>query len=415
MKLLVWSPIINPGGGERLLSHLITAMRKNSKVAQVTFLGPNNKAFRELLESKNVDFVPMPSLERVVRLSRKVHFPGRWQNYLKSILSVEETRKLQPLLSYLSDKHDITYVFWPHRNPFPVGLLNRAVCCTIQDMTFFDFPEILGWKQTQQEKKNLASWLKNSKQVVVSSHNTQCRISYHYSEWNGDVKVIRHDILPDTLDIADTETESIRYLNLPEHYVVFPANIMVHKNHYNLFLAWARFKRSLKIPLVLLGDGTKSIMENDSINMGVWQARLAGVLLRCGFYPNKDYFCLGYVPDEFVLPIIKKSKALIMPALSEGGGSYPIEEALSLGVPVLCSDIPVFREQLLERSAKISWFDPESPTSIEQALLNLFENYDKYKQSALDGVNDIRPTWDDIAEEYIKCFLSMIGNPGVTQ
>ena len=33
-----------------------------------------------------------------------------------------------------------------------------------------------------------------------------------------------------------------------------------------------------------------------------------------------------------------------MSSLDEGGDSYPVEEALSVCIPVLCSDIPVMRK-----------------------------------------------------------------------
>jgi len=33
-----------------------------------------------------------------------------------------------------------------------------------------------------------------------------------------------------------------------------------------------------------------------------------------------------------------------MTSLAKGGGSYPVEEVLSVGTPVLCSDIPIMRD-----------------------------------------------------------------------
>jgi len=106
---------------------------------------------------------------------------------------------------------------------------------------------------------------------------------------------------------------------------------------------------------------------------------------------------------------MKNATALVMPTLSEGGGSYPVEEALSVGVPVLCSDIPVMREHLANRSAKIAWFDPESADSIAKAFDQVFDNYDEYKESALRAMNDPRPTWDDVAGQYANLFAEVVG------
>src|SRR5258708_22192828 len=97
-----------------------------------------------------------------------------------------------------------------------------------------------------------------------------------------------------------------------------------------------------------------------------------------------------------------------MPTLSEGGGSYPVEEALTLGVPVLCSDIPVMREHMSQHSAKIGWFDPLSIDSIVNALDDCIDHYPTYKESALKGMSDLRPSWDDIADQYFSVFSSVV-------
>jgi glycosyltransferase involved in cell wall biosynthesis len=54
--------------------------------------------------------------------------------------------------------------------------------------------------------------------------------------------------------------------------------------------------------------------------------------------------------------LIKKAQALLMPSFAEGYG-LPIVEALSLGTPVVCSDIPVFREVSQKRALLISLLD----------------------------------------------------------
>jgi glycosyltransferase involved in cell wall biosynthesis len=136
--------------------------------------------------------------------------------------------------------------------------------------------------------------------------------------------------------------------------------------------------------------------------------RLVGLLTRCDLRLGEDYFALGYVDDADANALIAHATALIMPSLAEGGGSYPVEEALSMGVPVLCSDIPVMREHLVGRNAKIAWFDPECPSSVLSALNGLFDNYQDFKEHAVRVMKDARPTWDDVAAEYVRVFTQAV-------
>ena len=133
-----------------------------------------------------------------------------------------------------------------------------------------------------------------------------------------------------------------------------------------------------------------------------------GLIERLGLKQGKDFYALGYINDEDAFTLLQNAKALIMPSLAEGGGSYPVEEALTLGVPVLCSDIPVMREHLSTWPTKIAWFDPYSPDSIVVALKEMMDNYEIYKQSAVDNMNTPRQSWDEIAAQYIEVFKMSI-------
>jgi hypothetical protein len=66
------------------------------------------------------------------------------------------------------------------------------------------------------------------------------------------------------------------------------------------------------------------------------------------------------------------------------------------------------REHLSARSAEVVWFDPLSPDAIADALNNLVDNYETYRSAALAGVDDLRPTWDDIAAQYVGVFRNVI-------
>ena len=51
----------------------------------------------------------------------------------------------------------------------------------------------------------------------------------------------------------------------------------------------------------------------------------------------------NHVPDAEMARLLKGSRALLLPSFAEGFG-FPLVEALGLGVPALCSDLPALRE-----------------------------------------------------------------------
>jgi glycosyltransferase involved in cell wall biosynthesis len=85
-------------------------------------------------------------------------------------------------------------------------------------------------------------------------------------------------------------------------------------------------------------------------------------------YPNVHF--TGYLPEADKIAIIRHSAGLIFPSFSEGFG-IPIVEGAVLGVPVLCSDIPVFREI----GGKLAtYFDPYKPASLQAAIKGVLAN-----------------------------------------
>ncbi len=72
----------------------------------------------------------------------------------------------------------------------------------------------------------------------------------------------------------------------------------------------------------------------------------------------------GAITDEDLVHAYTYAHALVFPSLSEGFG-LPALEALSLGCPVICSDIPIFHEIL---GSCATYFDPHSVDSLVSVL-----------------------------------------------
>ena len=72
----------------------------------------------------------------------------------------------------------------------------------------------------------------------------------------------------------------------------------------------------------------------------------------------------GPVSDGRLAELYRTALALILPSRQEGFG-VPCLEAMAFGCPVLCSDIPVFRELYGDAAA---FFDPNDPAGLAELM-----------------------------------------------
>ena len=118
---------------------------------------------------------------------------------------------------------------------------------------------------------------------------------------------------------------------VPERFVLHVGTIEPRKNVAILLAAWPRLRALVPDapPLVLCG---KLGWLHASIEDALARASAEGWLI-----------CLGYVPDEVVHRLYDRAAAVVCPSVYEGFG-LPLVEAMAAGAPLVCSDIPVFRE-----------------------------------------------------------------------
>lgn len=117
-------------------------------------------------------------------------------------------------------------------------------------------------------------------------------------------------------------------------YFVCLGTIEPRKNHLALLHLWRNFAETLPpadIPrLVIIG---RRGWENEQV---------LDLLDRCpALKPHVEE--IPGCPDRQLATLLRGATALLMPSFAEGFG-MPVAEALSVGVPVICSDIPAHHE-----------------------------------------------------------------------
>ena len=164
-------------------------------------------------------------------------------------------------------------------------------------------------------------------------------------------------------------------------YFVCLGTIEPRKNHLLLLHLWRDFAARLgdRAPrLLLLG---RRGWENENIlDLLERCAALRGLVRECGA-PG----------DAEVASLLAGSRALLFPSFAEGYG-LPLAEALALGVPALCSDLPALREV---GGAVPDYLDPLDGAAWRRAVLDYAEPDSAARAAQLARLAGWRaPGWD---------------------
>jgi len=104
------------------------------------------------------------------------------------------------------------------------------------------------------------------------------------------------------------------------------------------------------------------------------------------------------VTDEEYIELLAQSTALVTASLDEGFG-IPLVESMSLGIPVVVSDIDIFREIGGEAA---SFADPRDPDAFSAAVLALEQPGEWARLSALSVQQAGRFTWAESAQRLLR-------------
>jgi glycosyltransferase involved in cell wall biosynthesis len=231
-------------------------------------------------------------------------------------------------------------------------LKNKPFVLTIYDMIHEKFPECHHSNDIiSKQKKFLA---KKAAKVIAISEQTKKDI----------VEILKIPeekivVIPLASSFKEKAPE-IKLKNLPKKYLLYVGQRVGYKN-FNFFVKSISdiLRKDKNLYLVCTGDfpssGPFTTEEKEMFN----QLKISKKVL----YFKADDKTLQY--------LYSKAYAFVFPTLYEGFG-IPILEAYSLGCPVLCSDIPVFKEITGEDGA--IHFNPRNKKSIQNAVKLILQN-----------------------------------------
>lgn len=321
------------------------------------------------LKKDNWDFLKITS-----KNFRKVLVDIKWYTFSEQLEIPKIIYKVNP---------DLVHI--PHFN-VPISI-NKPFIVTIHDLIHHNFSQesvttrnpILYKLKRAAYKFTINRAVKKSQKIIVPSNFVKQEIIKTFK--------ISSDKIVVTYEAAEEDYFNINYQKSKsfKSYILYVGNAYPHKNIHKLIDSLTYLK-NLNLVLVCPRD--------------VFWQRLENYINEKGM--NKRVTIHGFLSTIKLTKIFESAKAYVFPSLAEGFG-IPGLNAMASGLPLIVSDIPVFREIYGEAAC---YFNPQDPRNIAAKIKLITE--DKSLQSKLvkkERIQVSKYSWKKMAMQTLSMYM----------
>jgi glycosyltransferase involved in cell wall biosynthesis len=138
-------------------------------------------------------------------------------------------------------------------------------------------------------------------------------------------------------------------------------------------------------------------------NNGNSPGYIEGLSAKYASHPGIEF--RGYVEEHDIPDMFGTSSFMVMPYTSATGASGVANLAAAYGVPIICSDIPDFREMGDSGGLAIKFYPVGNKAALAQNMLELLQNEQKQHDMAEQNFSAaLRMTMPQIIRQYVRAF-----------
>jgi glycosyltransferase involved in cell wall biosynthesis len=282
-------------------------------------------------------------------------------------------------------KEEVDLFFYPHIN-LPYYIPKNTIV-TIHDLR----PLTQFWDKNKLKRRIFIFYLKRalkySTKIITISNTVADELRKNFKGIDEKIEIIYRFV--DDKFIKQNQTYD-RIVDKP--YLLFVGNRKRHKNLSLLVKAFALIKEKIPHYLVIAGGKDR---EKDEVDILVEELNIQERVIQ-----------LINPSDEVIISLYKFADLFVFPSLFEGFGLPPLE-AVSLGCPVILSDIPILREIFGEAGF---YFNPYSEEDLAKTILKLISD-EEFKIGLLEKQKERLKMFDKdkIIDQYISLFERIVG------
>lgn len=297
---------------------------------------------------------------------------------------------LYPYYSRKEDKNEdtINHITFQYLGDLGLFLNKSRTLITCHDI--FTFLERNNLKNPYFLQKYSLYGLKKCKFIISISNFTKNELIEKFNIPNDKIMVIQNGINKNMFfPVSKSEMDKIKPLYPHFVKILHVGSEVYRKDFLTLLKAVYLVKKKIKnIKIIRIGQPAyKDIIK--SLGLG------------------KDVIYLNNISNQRLREIYNLSDFFIFPSLYEGWGA-PGLEAAACGTPVICTDIPVFRE--LYQSFPI-YFPPKDYKTLAKLILENINNENTKQEMIKKGIYIANKySWRISAEKYYKYVKYILDN-----
>lgn len=233
----------------------------------------------------------------------------------------------------------------------------------IHDLCAFKYPECSSKIINYYEKSNIKNSIKKADKIVTVSNTIKNEIIETFNYPKEKIYIVNSSLIAGLTEVENIDSTTVlnKYNIKNKQYILSVATNNKRKNINMLVKAYKYInEKYVDIKLVLVGNDYTLTFDNSNI------------------------IITGYIPDAELKVLYQNSLMYVFPSLYEGFG-IPIIEAQYFGIPVICSDIPVFRE--IGKESVL--FSKLNPMELNQNIIKLLNSAELINDFVKKGNNNI--------------------------